>query len=408
MRLSPELVGSPRRAVDASAGTRGSAEPTPSTSARREPRPPDRRRLSEAPDGPRDARRREPDDEAMLSHLATMDAFLRDPAGGDGRATSPVRRRGPTARPIVTPTEAMRRHPRRAPARGSGEVRRLDPGRRGRGGPVTLDAAGRPGGRASHARRPAGLGRRPGVTGLPVLPFTVMAEMLAQAAARLVPGKPLVGLRDVQARRWIRYEDEPVALEIVARGRSGSSPARSAWRSTIAGKAGLGDAPEVEGVVVFARPSRRAARCDRRAARVDPSRAGSRPSRSTPSSGCSTARRCRRSSEVGPVATAGSRGRSASSRAAGSSRPGASPRPLTDPIVLDAFTHLLGLWGLDRLADDGDVIFPLRLGRLDDLRRRPARGVGLPVPDRDPRARAVTASRSTPRSSARTAGSGCG
>jgi hypothetical protein len=34
----------------------------------------------------------------------------------------------------------------------------------------------------------------------------------------------------------------------------------------------------------------------------------------------------------------------------------------TDPIVLDAFTHLLGCWGIDKKAGpDGDVIFPLRL-----------------------------------------------
>ena len=49
-----------------------------------------------------------------------------------------------------------------------------------------------------------------------MLPFTVMAEMLAQAASLLVPGRVVVGLRDVQANRWIRYDEEPVALEIRA------------------------------------------------------------------------------------------------------------------------------------------------------------------------------------------------
>jgi phosphopantetheinyl transferase (holo-ACP synthase) len=49
------------------------------------------------------------------------------------------------------------------------------------------------------------------------------------------------------------------------------------------------------------------------------------------------------------------------------------PRPLTDPIVLDAFTHLLGCWGLDRLAE-GDVIFPLRLGRLEVFGDDPPEG----------------------------------
>ncbi len=37
----------------------------------------------------------------------------------------------------------------------------------------------------------------------------------------------------------------------------------------------------------------------------------------------------------------------------------------TDPIVLDAFTHLLGCWGLDQVPDgEGDVIFPLRVADL--------------------------------------------
>ncbi len=37
----------------------------------------------------------------------------------------------------------------------------------------------------------------------------------------------------------------------------------------------------------------------------------------------------------------------------------------TDPIVLDAFTHLLGCWGLDKQAgEEGDVMFPLRLASL--------------------------------------------
>jgi hypothetical protein len=56
----------------------------------------------------------------------------------------------------------------------------------------------------------------PELKGLPVLPFTVMAEMLVEAAARLMPGAVVVGMRDVRARRWVRYEDSPIALEVRA------------------------------------------------------------------------------------------------------------------------------------------------------------------------------------------------
>ena len=44
-----------------------------------------------------------------------------------------------------------------------------------------------------------------------------------------------------------------------------------------------------------------------------------------------------------------------------------------DPIILDAFTHLLGCWGLDRL-ESGDVIFPLRMGSLTLFGPDPAEG----------------------------------
>ena len=47
---------------------------------------------------------------------------------------------------------------------------------------------------------------------------------------------------------------------------------------------------------------------------------------------------------------------------------------LTDPIIIDNFTHLLGAWGLDRLADDGDVIFPLRMDDLTIHGERPPEG----------------------------------
>jgi phosphopantetheinyl transferase (holo-ACP synthase) len=48
----------------------------------------------------------------------------------------------------------------------------------------------------------------------------------------------------------------------------------------------------------------------------------------------------------------------------------------TDLIVLDTFTHLLGCWGLDCL-ERGDVVFPLRMGRLSIRGSQPA--VGTPI-----------------------------
>jgi hypothetical protein len=50
----------------------------------------------------------------------------------------------------------------------------------------------------------------------------------------------------------------------------------------------------------------------------------------------------------------------------------------TDPIVLDAFTHLLGCWGLDKKAgEEGDVIFPLRLATLTIFGDDPPEGAEI-------------------------------
>src|SRR5262249_53686858 len=94
----------------------------------------------------------------------------------------------------------------KGPAGWAGEVESIVPGRE-----VVavrrLDAVAGPVA-ANHTRG----GRRvsavePGRLGLPVIPFTVMAELLAQAAAVLAPGKVVVGFRDLQANRWITYEE---------------------------------------------------------------------------------------------------------------------------------------------------------------------------------------------------------
>jgi hypothetical protein len=49
----------------------------------------------------------------------------------------------------------------------------------------------------------------------------------------------------------------------------------------------------------------------------------------------------------------------------------------TDLIVLDSFTHLLGCWGLDHLADHGDVIFPLGMEDLQLYGERPPIGTDV-------------------------------
>jgi len=262
------------------------------------------------------------------------------------------------------------------PSGWAGEVERFVAGREFVG-VRWLDAAADPvarhhtlGGRRLSAVEPDRLG-------YPVVPFTVMAELLAQAAATLAPGKAVVGLRDVQANRWIPYEDEPVALELHAL-RDPSRPAEVCVTIKNRGPRGANrpgaDESAVGGTVVFAD------------ARAPGPLAGDF---ALPEAGA-----CRFSARElyedqwlfhGPALQALTRVGAASRHGIEGTitvlpRRALLPESLwpvlhTDPIVLDAFTHLLGGWGLDKQAgEEGDVMFPLRVARLDLFGADPPEG----------------------------------
>ena len=220
----------------------------------------------------------------------------------------------------------------------------------------------------------------PGLLGLPVVPFTVMVEYLAQAASMVEPGKVVVGFRDVQAHRWIPYESEPSTLEFQAirREKDGAIGVRI-WDRGIASRNGStrvpkNDRPSVEGFVLLA---------DRRPESpepwpYDPGDAGP----------------CRfKAQELyddqwlfhGPPLQALKRVGLASPTAIEGSLVVLPRRALlperewptlhTDPIVFDAFTHLLGCWGLDKQAgEEGDLMFPLRMAKLDLFGAEPPEG----------------------------------
>jgi phosphopantetheine--protein transferase-like protein len=55
---------------------------------------------------------------------------------------------------------------------------------------------------------------------LPVIPMTVAMEIMAETAALLMPGKPLIGMREIQTYQWIDVEEEQTILRISARRRA--------------------------------------------------------------------------------------------------------------------------------------------------------------------------------------------
>jgi len=210
--------------------------------------------------------------------------------------------------------------------------------------------------------------RDPSLRGLPVLPFSVMAEMVAQVGALLAPKDAfLVELRDVRAARWVKFEDRPSDLEL-----RGARVDDDPWavRVTIhkpndPGAPDSGEtAPVFEGTAVFGME------------RPGPASAAPFELSETFASRF-TARSLyneqwlfhgpvmRALASVGPVSRSGISGSIRVLPLAPLFQNGQRAQTLIDPIVLDTFTHLLGCWGLDCLGDEGgDVIFPLEMGSL--------------------------------------------
>jgi malonyl CoA-acyl carrier protein transacylase/phosphopantetheinyl transferase/acyl carrier protein len=60
----------------------------------------------------------------------------------------------------------------------------------------------------------------PELKGLPVVPFTIGMEMMAEAAVALVPERRLVGMRDVRVSRWMALDGDSMTIQIVAKAES--------------------------------------------------------------------------------------------------------------------------------------------------------------------------------------------
>lgn len=91
----------------------------------------------------------------------------------------------------------------------------------------------------------------PKLIGLPIMPLTMSIEMLAEAAALLMPNKLCIGLRDIRAYRWISFEQKRLTLWIQAKRHTQNTvqvQIRDDDGTDIGAAGGL---PIVEGTVVF-------------------------------------------------------------------------------------------------------------------------------------------------------------
>ena len=215
----------------------------------------------------------------------------------------------------------------------------------------------------------------PTLLGLPVLPFAVMAEMIAQVAALVVdPGLVLTGLKAVLAHKWVRYEEQPVYLEL--RGRRVASPDDDRVWVGIFNRGTDGKTevtrPVFEAIAVFGdslpAPPRAAAWSLKNA----------RPSKFTAQSVYADqwlfhGRLFQAITHFGSLSEKGIEGRLRVLPLEPLVKKGQAATFHTDLVVIDNFTQLLGAWGLDYLAE-GDVMFPLRMEDLEIHGARPPVG----------------------------------
>lgn len=193
----------------------------------------------------------------------------------------------------------------------------------------------------------------PELRALALMPLAMSVEILAEAAACLVPELEVTGLRDVRAHRWLAWDQASLTLELCA--------VRSAPEEVHVELRSIDDeSPAVEGTVLLG---------DRfpvgeTTIGVD----GRPPSRLQPGHLYDETmfhgplwQGVRGVESVGP---SGARARLEVLPRNALLRDEQEPDFVLDPVVLDAAGQLIGFWAADRL-DRGRVVFPFRLEALD-------------------------------------------
>jgi malonyl CoA-acyl carrier protein transacylase len=215
--------------------------------------------------------------------------------------------------------------------------------------------------------------------GLPFMPMAFSLEMMAEAAAFLLPGRTVIGLKRVRLQRWIPFDDEPITLELTARVHR-EDPSAVAIEIRDLGNAirpGNSDSPAVVGTVLLGMrypeppppeefPLTHEGPCRYTAHQLY---AGERRLFHGPLFEAleSTDRQGDEGIE-GHLRTLPHSGLFAST-----------PEPdlILDPLLVDASTHLLGSWHLGQPDQTGRVVLPYELGSVTLYGPRPATGTRI-------------------------------
>jgi acyl transferase domain-containing protein len=203
----------------------------------------------------------------------------------------------------------------------------------------------------------------PELIGLPVVPFTVVMELMAEAAALLAPGQRLVGMRDIRGYRWLALDEGRLRLAVVAQRRPSASEIDVKVYESGAPEAGQNPAamPVFEGRVLLDTEYPQSPRAD--LSRL----ANERPA------GCPPERLYEDMTFHGPamrgvvsldgVSDEGARATLKVLPAGGLIRSRPDPAFLLDPILLDQLGQVVGFWAMDQLGPEY-AYFPFRVEEL--------------------------------------------
>jgi hypothetical protein len=212
--------------------------------------------------------------------------------------------------------------------------------------------------------------------GLPFMPMAFSLEMMAEAAAFLLPGRLVVGMKRVRLQRWIPFDDEPITVELIAHIRP-ETPNEVAVEIRDLGntvRPGNADSPAVVGTVLMGEHYPEPPPPEE----FPLTHEG--PCRFTPHQLYAGERRLFH----GPLFEAldstdrqgdeGIEGHLRTLPHSGLFRSTPEPDLLLDPLLIDASTHLLGSWHLGQADRSGRTVLPYELGNVTLYGPRPTVG----------------------------------
>jgi acyl transferase domain-containing protein/phosphopantetheinyl transferase len=212
----------------------------------------------------------------------------------------------------------------------------------------------------------------PGLGGLPVLPLTFSIEILAEAAAALMPGAALIALERIRASRWIMFADPQQTLVVSARVRDGE-PGLVDVNARFQGAGNDSHGPVVIQAMARFAPALPPPPI---VSRFEPSRA--RPSAWTPErlyrDGMFHGRAFRAVRSIDSFGEDGVSATLVAPSPRGLFADPAAPELLTEAVLLDAAGQALALWAKERVGEQFDF-FPFAVAAIRIYQPAPAAGV---------------------------------